>query len=131
MQHLEFCHQALWPKLDVRMVSVSEQWAQFSVAGPRPAMFCAAWSIRAHDLSDDAMPYLAARSVTVGGGVPARLFRISFSGELAYELAVPASFGHAAIPGHHGGRHPLRIVPTAPRRSGSCGSRRATWPATS
>ena len=35
MQHLEFCHQVLWPELDVQMTSVTEQWAQFSVAGPR------------------------------------------------------------------------------------------------
>ena len=35
MQHLEFCHQVLWPDLDVQMVSVSEQWAQYSIAGPR------------------------------------------------------------------------------------------------
>ena len=33
MQHLEFCHQVLWPDLDVQMVSVSEQWAQYSIAG--------------------------------------------------------------------------------------------------
>ena len=35
MQHLEFCQQCLWPELDVEMVSVTEQWAQFAVAGPR------------------------------------------------------------------------------------------------
>ena len=35
MQHLEFCQQWLWPELDVQMVSVTEQWAQFAVAGPR------------------------------------------------------------------------------------------------
>src|SRR6202011_2782235 len=35
MQHLEFCHQVLWPELDVQMVSVTEQWAQYAVAGPR------------------------------------------------------------------------------------------------
>ena len=35
MQHLEFCHQVLWPELDVAMVSVTEQWAQFAVAGPK------------------------------------------------------------------------------------------------
>ena len=40
------------------------------------------------------MPYLAALSVTVLGGIPARLFRISFSGEHAYELAVPADYGN-------------------------------------
>ena len=35
MQHLEFCHQVLWPDLDVQMASVSEQWAQYSIAGPK------------------------------------------------------------------------------------------------
>ena len=35
MQHLEFCAQVLWPALDVQLVSVSEQWAQFAIAGPR------------------------------------------------------------------------------------------------
>jgi sarcosine oxidase subunit alpha len=97
MQHLEFCHQALWPSLDVQMVSVSEQWAQFSVAGPRARDTLRKVVDRQHDISNDAFPYLAAREVTAGGGIAARLFRISFSGELAYELAVPASYGDAAI----------------------------------
>jgi sarcosine oxidase subunit alpha len=79
------------------MVSVSEHWAQFSVAGPRARDVLRGVVDPEHDLSNDAVPYLAARSVTVGGGIPARLFRISFSGELAYELAVPASYGDAAI----------------------------------
>ena len=97
MQHLEFCHQALWPSLDVRMVSVTEQWAQFSVAGPRSRDVLRGVVDPDHDISNEAFPYLAARSVTVGGGIEARLFRISFSGELAYELAMPASYGDAAI----------------------------------
>ncbi|HVX99459.1 MAG TPA: sarcosine oxidase subunit alpha family protein [Pseudorhodoplanes sp.] len=96
MQHLEFCHQALWPSLDVQMASVSEQWAQFSVAGPRARDTLRKVVDRQHDLSNEAFPFLAARAITVGGGITARLFRISFSGELAYELAVPASFGDAA-----------------------------------
>jgi heterotetrameric sarcosine oxidase alpha subunit len=96
MQHLEFCHQVLWPDLDLRMVSVSEQWAQLAVAGPRSRDVLARIVDAGHDLSDAALPYLGAMSLTVGGGVPARLFRISFSGELAYELAVPADFGDAA-----------------------------------
>ncbi|MGD9921363.1 MAG: sarcosine oxidase subunit alpha family protein, partial [Pseudorhodoplanes sp.] len=97
MQHLEFCHQALWPSLDVRMVSVSEQWAQFSVAGPRSRDVLRGVVDPEHDLSNETFPYLAARRVTVAGGIEARLFRISFSGELAYELAVPASYGDAAV----------------------------------
>jgi sarcosine oxidase subunit alpha len=96
MQHLEFCHQVLWPALDVQMVSVSEQWAQFSVAGPRARDVLRRLVDEKFDLSDKAFPYLAAKEIAVGG-VAARLFRLSFSGEMAYELAVPARYGDAAI----------------------------------
>jgi heterotetrameric sarcosine oxidase alpha subunit len=97
MQHLEFCAQVLWPHYDVRIVSVTEQWAQFSIAGPRAREVLRGVVDGEHDISNEAVPYLAARAITVGSGIPARLFRISFSGELAYELAVPASYGDAAI----------------------------------
>ncbi|MBY0613501.1 MAG: sarcosine oxidase subunit alpha family protein [Beijerinckiaceae bacterium] len=97
MQHLEFCHQVLWPELDVRMVSVSERWAQAAIAGPRSRDVLRGVVDGQHDISDDAFPYLAAREVTVGGGIPARLFRISFSGERAFELAVPSGFGDAMM----------------------------------
>ncbi|MEA2928751.1 MAG: methylglutamate dehydrogenase subunit [Hyphomicrobiales bacterium] len=94
MQHLEFCHQVLWPALDVGMVSVSEQWAQFAVAGPRSRdVLC---KLIDADIANAAFPYLGAREVSFGG-VSARLFRLSFSGELAYELAVPARYGDAVI----------------------------------
>jgi sarcosine oxidase subunit alpha len=96
MQHLEFCHQVLWPELDVQMVSVSEQWAQFSIAGPRSRDVLRKLVDEKYDLADKAFPYLAAKEIAVGG-VPARLFRLSFSGEMAYELSVPARYGDAAI----------------------------------
>jgi sarcosine oxidase subunit alpha len=97
IQHLEFCHQVLWPTLDVQMVSVSEQWAQFSIAGPRSRDVVRRLVDEKFDVGDKAFPYLAAREITVAGGVTARLFRLSFSGEMAYELAVPARYGDAAI----------------------------------
>ena len=97
MQHLHFCHQVLWPELDVQMVSVTEQWAQYAVAGPRARDTLRGVVDAQHDLSNEAFPYLTARAVTVGGGIPARLFRISFSGELGYELAVPGGYGDATI----------------------------------
>jgi heterotetrameric sarcosine oxidase alpha subunit len=97
MQHLEFCHQALWPSLDVRMVSVTEQWAQYAIAGPNARDVLRGVVDPDHDISNEAFPYLASGHVTIGGGIAARLFRISFSGELAYELAVPASYGDAAV----------------------------------
>jgi sarcosine oxidase subunit alpha len=111
MQHLEFCHQALWPTLDVQMVSVTDQWAQYSIAGPRSRDVLRGIVDRNHDLSNEAFPYLTARSVTVAGGIPARLFRISFSGELAYELAVDACYGDAAIRAIMKAGEPFGILP--------------------
>jgi heterotetrameric sarcosine oxidase alpha subunit len=94
-QHLQFCHQVLWPELDVQIVSTTDRWAQFSVAGPRARDTLAALVDAPFDLGSAAFPYMAVAELTVCGGVAARLFRLSFSGELAYEIAVPARFGHA------------------------------------
>jgi methylglutamate dehydrogenase subunit C len=100
MSHIEFCHQALWPDLDVTYVSVTEQWAQMAVAGPK-ARATLQKIVDGITLDDTSFPYLAAKEVSIFGGVPGRLFRISFSGEHAYELAVPADYGsmvaHAVI----------------------------------
>lgn len=93
MAHLEFASQTFWPNLDVRFVSVTDQWAQMSLAGPRARTIIS--RVVEDDISDAAFPYLAARTVTLRGGLKARLFRISFSGELAYELAIPAGYGEA------------------------------------
>jgi methylglutamate dehydrogenase subunit C len=92
MSHIEFCHQALWPELDVQYVSVTEQWTQMAVAGPK-ARATLNKIVDGAALDDANTPYLAAREVTILGGMAARLFRISFSGEHAYELAVPADYG--------------------------------------
>lgn len=91
LTHLEWCHQVLWPELDLRFAAVSDQWAQMAIAGPKSREVLQL--IVKDDLSDDEIPFLAARSITLVSGVAARLFRISFSGELGYELAVPANLG--------------------------------------
>ncbi|MGQ0483757.1 MAG: sarcosine oxidase subunit alpha family protein [Hyphomicrobiales bacterium] len=95
MSHMEFCHQALWPDLDVQYVSVTEQWAQVAVAGPKSRATLQK-IVDGLELNDTTFPYLAAKEITVLGGMTARLFRISFSGEHAYELAVPADYGNMA-----------------------------------
>jgi len=97
MQHLEFCHQILWPELDVQMISVTEQWAQYAVAGPRARQVLEKVIDPGFDISNTGFAFLAAANLTIAGGVAARLLRISFSGELAYELAVPARYGDAVI----------------------------------
>ena len=79
----------------MQLVSVTEQWAQYAVAGPRARDVLQAVVDPAYDLSNAAFPYLACGDVTVCGGIPARLYRLSFSGELAYEIGVPARFGDA------------------------------------
>jgi methylglutamate dehydrogenase subunit C len=97
LQHMEFCAQVLWPDLDVQFASVTDQWAQIAVAGPRSRDLLRNVVDREFDLSNAALPYMATASITVCGGRPARLYRISFSGELAYEIAVPARYGESLM----------------------------------
>ncbi len=94
-RHLEFCRQCLWPDLDVQLISTTEAWAQFSVAGPNARRLLE--KVVDQDISDAAFPYMGAGNITVCGGLRGRLFRISFSGELAYEIAVPTRYGDALI----------------------------------
>ena len=95
MSQMEFAHQALFPDLDVTYVSVTEQWAQMAVAGPKSRATLQK-IVDGLTMTDETVPYMAALEVTILGGVPARLFRLSFSGEHAYELAVPADYGNMA-----------------------------------
>ncbi len=80
MQHLEFCQQVLWPELDVQTVSVTEQWAQYAVAGPNAREVIAALLDPGQDISNEAFPYMAAGSVHglrryQGAPLPALLLR--------------------------------------------------------
>jgi len=93
LAHMEFAAQTFWPDLDVRFVSSSDHWAQMAVAGPKARAVLQ--EVVEDDISNEAFPFLAAAAVRLKGGLKARLFRISFSGELAYELAVPAGYGEA------------------------------------
>jgi len=92
---MEFCRQCLWPGMDVHLISTTDGWAQFAVAGPNARKLLE--KVVDIDISNEAFPFMACAETTVCGGTPARLFRISFSGELAYEIAVPARYGDAMI----------------------------------
>jgi sarcosine oxidase subunit alpha len=96
-RHMQFCHQCLWPDLDVHMISVTEQYAQYAVAGPNSRKLLRKIVDPEHDISNETFPYMAAGEISVCGGIPARLFRISFSGELAYEIAVPTRYGDSLM----------------------------------
>ena len=90
MKHLDFVRQALRPDFDVQIASVTEQWAQFAVAGPKSRALMNA--ILDAKIDDIVLPYMSCMDVSVAGAA-GRLFRISFSGEHAYEVAVPARYG--------------------------------------
>jgi sarcosine oxidase subunit alpha len=96
-RHMEFVRQCLFPDLDVQLISTTEAWAQFAVAGPNSRKLLQKIADPDFDISNDAFPFMACGAVTVCGGLRARLFRISFSGELAFEIAVPTRYGDALI----------------------------------
>jgi sarcosine oxidase subunit alpha len=89
---LEKWLQTEWPELKVYLSSVTDHWSTSAVVGPnsRAVLEKLCTDI---DLSPEAFKFMDGRSGTVAG-VPARVFRISFSGELAYEVNVDASYGH-------------------------------------
>ncbi|GIT89969.1 sarcosine oxidase subunit alpha [Jannaschia pagri] len=92
MTHLEFVTQCLHPEWDVAILSTTEAWAQVSVAGPKARDLVQ--SVVAEPVTAETFPFMACGTVTILG-VPGRLFRISFSGEHAYEVAVPSRYGAA------------------------------------
>jgi heterotetrameric sarcosine oxidase alpha subunit len=109
LEHLEFHLEASRPELDVVLTDVTDQWAQFAVAGPRARTLVAA-VVDGLDVGAERFPFMAAAEARLAG-CAGRVFRISFSGELAYELAVPAT--HAARLWHallEAGR-PLGLAP--------------------
>ncbi len=88
---LEKWHQTEWPDLDVFMTSVTDHWATAAVVGPKSREVLAK-VCKDIDLSPAAFKFMDWREGTVAD-VPARVFRISFSGELAFEVNVEATYG--------------------------------------
>ncbi|NHB76933.1 sarcosine oxidase subunit alpha family protein [Rhodobacter calidifons] len=89
MRHLDFVHQAFCADWQVRFISVTEAWAQFAVAGPKARELVLSFLETPVEL-----PFMGVAPVRIGG-VDGRLFRISFSGEEGYEIAVPTRYGEA------------------------------------
>ena len=91
MSHLERYAQIVWPGLDVHLTSVTDQWAGAAVAGPRSRDLLAAACVGV-DVCDEALPFMGSMETTVAGA-PARIIRMTFSGERAYEVHTPADYG--------------------------------------
>ena len=93
LHHMEDYLQTEFPELKVWLTSVTEQWAVIAVQGPK-AREIVAPLVEGIDISDAAMPHMSVREGRVCG-VPARLFRVSFTGERGFEINVPADYGQA------------------------------------
>ena len=89
--HLEEWLQTEWTHYKVFVTPVTEQWAQFAIAGPRARDVIAKLSPD-FDISNEAFAHMDYKSGKLGG-YPVRAYRISFSGELSYEIATPANHG--------------------------------------
>ncbi len=90
---LENWSQTEWPELEVYFNSCTEHWAVASICGPNARKLLTEL-VEDIDLAPDAFPFLTFQDAKVAG-IPARIFRISFTGELAFEINVPASYGIA------------------------------------
>ncbi|MET9512741.1 sarcosine oxidase subunit alpha family protein [Streptomyces flavidovirens] len=107
---LEEWLQTEWPELDVHCTSVTEQWTTIAVVGPRSREVVARLAPDV-DLSAEAFPFMAFRETTLASGIPARICRISFSGELAYEINVCSWYGLAVWEQVYEAGQPYGITP--------------------
>ncbi len=91
LSHLEYYLQVVWPELNVNVLSTTEQWAGVALAGPNSRNLLGKIFPQI-DVSNDGLPFMGYREGNLFG-VPARIFRISFSGELAFEINVESGYG--------------------------------------
>jgi sarcosine oxidase subunit alpha len=94
LEWLEEWSQTEWPELNVKFTSVTEQWSTVAVVGPKSREVIRRLA-PAIDVSVEAFPFMTFRETELANGVPARIARISFSGELAYEINVEGWYGLA------------------------------------
>ncbi len=91
MSKLEDYLQTEWPELDVFLTSVTDHYATASVCGPNAKKIINK-IFKDLDLSDESFPHMSFKEVKLGN-INCRIMRISFTGELSYEINVEASYG--------------------------------------
>ena len=90
---MEECLQLHWPELRAAVTSVTDQWAGLAVAGPQAREVLSA--VLASESPAAELPFMGVCETILACGIPCRIARISFSGELGYEVYVPSDFGEA------------------------------------
>ena len=93
MAKLEYYLQVIWPDLKVDVTSVTEQWAGMAISGPRSRDVLSG-VLDGIALDNESLPFMGVARGRLDGA-PVMILRISFSGELAYELYTPSGFGEA------------------------------------
>ena len=91
LSHLEYYLQVVWPDLDVNVLSTTEQWSGIAVAGPKSRDLLSKLFPDV-DMSNEGLPFMGLVDSSIDG-IKARIYRISFSGELAYEVNVESNYG--------------------------------------
>jgi sarcosine oxidase subunit alpha len=109
LAHMEDYLQTEFPDLKVWLTSTTEQWAVIAIQGPR-ARDILAPLVEGIDMSADAMPHMSLREGKICS-VPTRLFRVSFTGELGFEVNVPADHGRAVWEAIHAAGQPHGLTP--------------------
>ncbi len=92
-RHMEDYLQTEFPHLKVWLTSTTEQWAVIAINGPNARKLIAPF-VEGIDLSPEMFPHMAVREGKICG-VPTRLFRVSFTGELGFEINIPSHYGQA------------------------------------
>ncbi|WP_120499116.1 2Fe-2S iron-sulfur cluster-binding protein [Roseovarius sp. EL26] len=95
-RHMQKLAQVDWPDLDVQLTDVSDHWASLAIAGPQARVLLQALSPDFETARED-FPFAAIREGKLGGDLPVRVFSVSFSGELSYEINVPASYAKTLL----------------------------------
>ena len=109
MEHLEYHRDVVWPDLKVALTSVSDEWAGVAVAGPK-ARAVLKTCVSDCDISNEGLPFMGVRDGNIDG-IPVKIARLSFSGELAYEVYCGAHWGQALWKALENAGRKYKIVP--------------------
>ena len=116
MQHLEYLLDVIWPELKVQLTSMTDQWAGASIAGPVSREILAA-CVTGTKVDNETLPFMGIVHGEISGA-PVMICRLSFSGELAYEVYSGAGHRHACLGSTDQGRQAVRAGALRARSAG-------------
>jgi len=96
MSWLEELSQVRWPDLQIHLTSVTDQWAGCAIAGPKSRRVIEQLAINKEEVSEENLPFMGVKKIKIET-IECLIARISFSGELAYEVYIPSDFANSLI----------------------------------